>query len=145
MGRLAEASECERELLAARRHYEYWLADVAYGEAFLARMKTYRGKPREAIADLVEATARFVGIGLAAIVNALNPARIVVGGDIASAWDLVGAAVVAAMGERATGRVRCRPQYAGSGHGGSSWWMLVGGATAALSGRRWFRGASGGR
>lgn len=53
-----------------------------------------------AAAATLEATARFVGTGLAAIVNALNPARIVVGGDIASAWDLVGAAIVTAMGER---------------------------------------------
>jgi N-acetylglucosamine repressor len=46
------------------------------------------------------ATARYMGLGLAAIVNALNPARIIVGGDIAAAWDLIGATVVGAMAER---------------------------------------------
>jgi N-acetylglucosamine repressor len=46
------------------------------------------------------ATARYIGVGLAAIVNALNPARIVVGGDIAGAWDLIGADIVGAMRER---------------------------------------------
>ena len=32
----------------------------------------------------LEATGRYIGLGLAAIVNALNPARIIVGGEIAA-------------------------------------------------------------
>ncbi len=58
-----------------------------------------RGGDAAARASL-DATARYMGLGLAAIVNALNPARIIVGGDIAAAWDLIGATVVGAMAER---------------------------------------------
>jgi N-acetylglucosamine repressor len=46
------------------------------------------------------ATARYIGLGIAAIVNALNPASIVVGGEIAGAWDLIGEGIVGAMRER---------------------------------------------
>ena len=48
----------------------------------------------------LEATGRYMGLGLAAIVNALNPARIIVGGEIAAAWDVIGATVQRAMAER---------------------------------------------
>jgi N-acetylglucosamine repressor len=48
----------------------------------------------------LEVTGRYIGLGLAAIVNALNPGRIVVGGDIASAWDLIRPQVVGALAER---------------------------------------------
>jgi N-acetylglucosamine repressor len=41
-----------------------------------------------ALAALVE-TGRYMGVGLAMIVNALNPARIIVGGEITAAWDLI--------------------------------------------------------
>ena len=37
----------------------------------------------------LEATGSYLGIGLAGIINALDPARIVVGGEITSGWDLV--------------------------------------------------------
>ncbi len=37
----------------------------------------------------VEGTARHLGAGLALIINALDPARIVVGGEIVGAWDLI--------------------------------------------------------
>ena len=46
------------------------------------------------------ATARYLGLGLASIVNAFDPARIYVGGEIAAAWDLIEAAVRAALAER---------------------------------------------
>ena len=48
----------------------------------------------------LETTGRLIGLGLAAIVNAINPGRIIVGGEIAGGWDLVGRDVVAAMAER---------------------------------------------
>jgi N-acetylglucosamine repressor len=48
----------------------------------------------------LETTGRFIGLGLAAIVNAINPGRIIVGGEIAGGWDLIGRNVVAAMAER---------------------------------------------
>jgi len=49
---------------------------------------------------VLESTGRYVGLGLAAIVNALNPARIVVGGQIAAAWDLIKPQVLQALAER---------------------------------------------
>ncbi len=38
----------------------------------------------------VDETGHYLAVGLAMIVNALNPARIVVGGEITAAWDRVG-------------------------------------------------------
>ncbi|HEX6736635.1 MAG TPA: ROK family transcriptional regulator [Vicinamibacteria bacterium] len=46
------------------------------------------------------ATARYLGLGLASIVNTFDPARIYVGGEISAAWDLIEAAVRAALAER---------------------------------------------
>lgn len=48
----------------------------------------------------VEAGARYIGIGLAGIIKALNPARIIVGGELPAAWDLIGPTVRAAVAER---------------------------------------------
>jgi predicted NBD/HSP70 family sugar kinase len=46
-------------------------------------------------------TARYLGIGLAAIISTVNPGRIIVGGEITLAWDLIGDVVEAATRERA--------------------------------------------
>jgi len=46
------------------------------------------------------ATARYLGLGLASIVNALDPARIYLSGEITSAWDLIESTVRAGMAER---------------------------------------------
>jgi predicted NBD/HSP70 family sugar kinase len=54
----------------------------------------------EAARAALEATGRYMGLGLAAIVNALNPARIVVGGELAGAWDLIRPQVLGALAER---------------------------------------------
>jgi predicted NBD/HSP70 family sugar kinase len=48
----------------------------------------------------LEESGRYLGLGLASIVNALNPARIIVGGEIAAAWDVVGGEVLKAMASR---------------------------------------------
>jgi predicted NBD/HSP70 family sugar kinase len=48
----------------------------------------------------VEATARYLGLGLASVINALDPARVYVGGEITQAWDLIDDAVRAAVAER---------------------------------------------
>jgi predicted NBD/HSP70 family sugar kinase len=48
----------------------------------------------------LEEGGRYLGLGLATIVNALNPARIIVGGEIAAAWDVVGGEVLKAMASR---------------------------------------------
>lgn len=49
----------------------------------------------------MSATARYLGLGLASIVNAVDPARIYIGGEIIAAWDLIESAVRTAIAERA--------------------------------------------
>jgi predicted NBD/HSP70 family sugar kinase len=46
------------------------------------------GGDEQARGSLLE-TARYLGIGLGGIINAVNPARIVMGGEITAAWELV--------------------------------------------------------
>ena len=45
-------------------------------------------------------SGHYLGIGLAGIINALNPARIVIGGEITEGWDLIEARVRAAARSR---------------------------------------------
>jgi predicted NBD/HSP70 family sugar kinase len=52
-------------------------------------------------AAAIDETARYLGAGIASVVNALNPAQVFVGGEITAAWDLVAPAVQAALAERA--------------------------------------------
>jgi N-acetylglucosamine repressor len=49
----------------------------------------------------LQATGRFLGIGLAAVINALDPSAVYVGGEITAAWDLVEPTLRAAFVERA--------------------------------------------
>lgn len=49
----------------------------------------------------LEATARYLGLGLASVINALDPSRVYVGGEITRAWDLIEGTVRAALAERA--------------------------------------------
>jgi predicted NBD/HSP70 family sugar kinase len=49
----------------------------------------------------IHETARFLGIGIAGIINALNPARIFVGGEIATAWADIAPVVREAITARA--------------------------------------------
>jgi N-acetylglucosamine repressor len=65
-------------------------------EDLIARARSGDAK---AIAAL-EATARYLGLGLASIVNAVDPACVYVGGEITAAWDLVSGAVRTALAER---------------------------------------------
>ena len=53
-----------------------------------------------AIAALTE-TGRYLGLGLATLIAALNPGTIFVGGEITEAWDLIDGMVRAAVRERA--------------------------------------------
>lgn len=39
--------------------------------------------------DALKTTGRYIGLGLASVINALNPGAVVVGGEIAHAWDLI--------------------------------------------------------
>ena len=51
-------------------------------------------------AAALQATARYLGLGLASVINALDPARIYIGGEITTAWDLIGETVRAGLAER---------------------------------------------
>jgi predicted NBD/HSP70 family sugar kinase len=52
-------------------------------------------------AKAIEATARYLGLGLASVINALDPARVYIGGEITLAWDLIEFPLRAALAERA--------------------------------------------
>lgn len=53
-----------------------------------------------AAAAALNESAHYLGIGLAGIINALNPARIVIGGEITVGWDLIETHVRAAARSR---------------------------------------------
>lgn len=48
----------------------------------------------------INSTARYLGLGLASIVNAVDPARIYIGGEITTAWSLIEPIVRNALRER---------------------------------------------
>ena len=48
----------------------------------------------------IEATGRYLGIGIAGILNALNPSQVFVGGEITSAWDMIQGSVREGIMER---------------------------------------------
>jgi predicted NBD/HSP70 family sugar kinase len=58
-----------------------------------------RAGDAKAIAAL-NSTARYLGLGLASIINALDPARIYIGGEITTAWSLIEPIVRSAVRER---------------------------------------------
>jgi N-acetylglucosamine repressor len=73
------------------------MRDSGFGmEELIARMRA--GDPRAASA-LAE-TGRYLGIGLAGIITALSPARVIVSGEITGAWDVIGPVVAAGVHER---------------------------------------------
>ena len=49
----------------------------------------------------LDETAHFLGIGLATIINALNPAQIIVGGEITAAWDRIAPIIREEIAKRA--------------------------------------------
>lgn len=49
----------------------------------------------------LHSTARYLGLGLASIINAIDPSRIFIGGEITEAWDLIEPVVHDAIKERA--------------------------------------------
>ena len=65
-------------------------------EDLIARAKSGDAKATSAL----QATARYLGLGLAGIINVLDPARVYIGGEITAAWDMIGATVRAALAER---------------------------------------------
>jgi len=58
-----------------------------------------RASDAKAVAAL-DTTARYLGLGLASVINALDPARVFIGGEITLAWDLIEGTVRAAVAER---------------------------------------------
>lgn len=58
-----------------------------------------RGNDTKALMAL-NSTARYLGLGLASIVNVIDPARIYIGGEITEAWDLIETQVMEAIKER---------------------------------------------
>jgi predicted NBD/HSP70 family sugar kinase/biotin operon repressor len=58
----------------------------------------------------LQETGRYLGQGMSMIVNALNPSRIIVGGEITAAWDLVQEHIRAGISERSlTDRAAATP------------------------------------
>jgi len=63
----------------------------------IARARTGDGK---AVAAL-QASARYLGLGLSGVVNIIDPDRVFIGGEITTAWDLIESTVRTALAERA--------------------------------------------
>jgi N-acetylglucosamine repressor len=59
-----------------------------------------RGTDAKALAAVMS-TARYLGLGLGSVVNAIDPAQVYIGGEITTAWDLIEATVRAGLAERA--------------------------------------------
>jgi len=59
-----------------------------------------RGNDSKALTAL-HSTARYLGLGLASIINAVDPSRIYIGGEITEAWDIIEPHVRDAIKERA--------------------------------------------
>lgn len=59
-----------------------------------------RGGDAKALAALLS-TARYLGIGLGSVVNAIDPSHVYLAGEITAAWDLIEATVRAGLAERA--------------------------------------------
>ena len=48
----------------------------------------------------LHSTARYLGLGLASIINAIDPSRVYIGGEITEAWDLIESQVRNAIKKR---------------------------------------------
>ncbi len=59
-----------------------------------------RGGDGKALAALLS-TARYLGLGLGSVVNAIDPSQVYIGGEITAAWDLIEDTVRAGLAERA--------------------------------------------
>ncbi|HEX2443192.1 MAG TPA: ROK family transcriptional regulator [Vicinamibacterales bacterium] len=66
-------------------------------EDLIARARAGDAKAAAAL----QTTGRYLGLGLASLVNALDPGCVYIGGEITAAWDVIGTTVRAALRERA--------------------------------------------
>ena len=62
----------------------------------IARARVGDGKALDAL----QATAQYLGLGLASIINAIDPARVYISGEITGAWDLIEKTVRDALASR---------------------------------------------
>lgn len=99
--------------------WEAYVSNLATLARYFGRAPRFGPRPAEerpfGVSDLVRcaragdvkalaalhATARYLGLGLASVINALNPGFVVIGGEITEAWDLIEGIVRSALGERA--------------------------------------------
>lgn len=82
----------------------YWgTAAGSDGHSIADLVTRARGGDARALAALL-ATGRYLGLGFAAIVAAIDPTCICIGGEITAAWDLIGETVTQALKERSLGR-----------------------------------------
>ncbi|MGH9898382.1 MAG: ROK family protein, partial [Pyrinomonadaceae bacterium] len=51
--------------------------------------------------EAIETTAKYLGLGLANVIKALNPGFVYIGGEITAAWDMIEATVRTGLSERA--------------------------------------------
>ena len=65
-------------------------------EDLIARAKGGDAKAASAL----QTTARYLGLGLASVINVLDPARVYVGGEITAAWDLIEDTIRSALADR---------------------------------------------
>ena len=65
-------------------------------EELISRARANDGKALTAL----QSTARYLGLGLASIINVIDPSRIYIGGEITEAWDLLEPTVRDAIKER---------------------------------------------
>jgi len=102
----------------ARGCWEAYVSNVATLARYFGRGSGSQPLPPEAagltIDELVERaragdgkalgtlqlTGHYLGLGLASIVNVVDPVRLYVGGEITAAWDLIEGAVKAGLAER---------------------------------------------
>lgn len=66
-------------------------------EDLIARARSGDAKALAAL----QSTGRYLGLGLASIINAIDPGCVYIGGEITAAWDLIEPSVRAALTERA--------------------------------------------
>ncbi len=79
IARYLERTFAGRDTTSAMRSSEIRVADLVR----LAKGGDTRAR------EALTATGRYLGVGLASIINALNPACIILGGEIVAAWDLL--------------------------------------------------------
>jgi predicted NBD/HSP70 family sugar kinase len=72
-------------------------ASVMTIDDLIARARSGDGKAISAL----QSTARYLGLGLASVVNTIDPSRFYIGGEITAAWDLLEPTVKAGLAERA--------------------------------------------